>query len=166
MRLLILGGTVFLGRHVAAEALARGHEVTLLHRRHHGSELFPGVERLLADRTADLSMLDAAVAATGSGARLTWVPDDALLGAGAQPWDDLPLWLPEAEAHAAWRVDTTRARGAGLRCRPVAETIADVWSWLCAGGDQELGDWRAEHRPSRLSAEDERELLAAAAGAR
>ena len=58
MRLLILGGTVFLGRHVAAEALARGHEVTLLHRGRHGSELFAAVERLLADRTGDLSVLD------------------------------------------------------------------------------------------------------------
>ena len=32
MRTLVLGGTVFLGRHVAAEALARGHELTLFTR--------------------------------------------------------------------------------------------------------------------------------------
>ena len=29
MRILILGGTVFLGRHVVDAALARGHEVTI-----------------------------------------------------------------------------------------------------------------------------------------
>jgi 2'-hydroxyisoflavone reductase len=40
MRLLVFGGTVFLGRHVTAEALRRGHEVTLLHRGRHGAELF------------------------------------------------------------------------------------------------------------------------------
>ena len=38
MRTLILGGTVFLGRHVAAEALARGHELTLFTRGVHGAD--------------------------------------------------------------------------------------------------------------------------------
>ena len=32
---------MFLGRHVAAEALARGHEVTVFHRGRHGADLFP-----------------------------------------------------------------------------------------------------------------------------
>lgn len=35
MDLLILGGTVFLGRHLASVALARGHRVTLFHRGRH-----------------------------------------------------------------------------------------------------------------------------------
>ena len=53
MRLLILGGTVFLGRHVAAEALARGHEVTVFHRGRHGADLFAGdAEHLIGDRGA------------------------------------------------------------------------------------------------------------------
>jgi len=38
MHLLILGGTVFLGRHAAREALARGHRVTLFHRGRHALE--------------------------------------------------------------------------------------------------------------------------------
>ena len=37
MRILILGGTVFLGRHVAEAALARGHEVTIYSRGLHGA---------------------------------------------------------------------------------------------------------------------------------
>jgi 2'-hydroxyisoflavone reductase len=32
VRILVLGGTVFLGRHVVAAALARGHDVTLFNR--------------------------------------------------------------------------------------------------------------------------------------
>jgi 2'-hydroxyisoflavone reductase len=32
VRILVLGGTVYLGRHVAEEALARGHELTLFTR--------------------------------------------------------------------------------------------------------------------------------------
>ena len=58
MRLLILGGTVFLGRHLAARALERGHAVTLLHRGEHPATGLDGAEELLGDRTGDLSELD------------------------------------------------------------------------------------------------------------
>ncbi|MBI3240984.1 MAG: epimerase [Chloroflexi bacterium] len=57
MKLLILGGTVFLGRHTAEAALARGHEVTLFNRGQHSPELFPDVEKLRGDRNGDLSAL-------------------------------------------------------------------------------------------------------------
>ncbi|MBI3548902.1 MAG: epimerase [Elusimicrobia bacterium] len=57
MRLLIIGGTQFLGRHIAEAALSRGDEVTLLHRGKTGRELFPRVRRLTADRSGDLSVL-------------------------------------------------------------------------------------------------------------
>ena len=297
MRLLILGGTVFLGRHVAVEALARGHEVTVFHRGRHGADLFPEAEHLIGDRGSDLhaleggawdaavdtsgyqpadvaassavlvaagvqhlafvstcnvyptwpaepvseetpvwtegddygpnkaacereaeaalpgrvanlragllcgpydnlfrlpwwvrrigrggevlapgdpdrtvqlidardlaawivdlgearrpgtfnatapvgrttmgDMLEAAVAATGSDARLTWVPDDAIAAAGLAAWTEVPLWLPEAAGPGAWRVDASRAEAAGLRCRPIADTVADVCAWFAARG--------------------------------
>jgi 2'-hydroxyisoflavone reductase len=57
VRLLILGGTVFLGRHVVEAALARGDEVTLLNRGRHGPDLYPEAERLVGDRDGDLSAL-------------------------------------------------------------------------------------------------------------
>jgi 2'-hydroxyisoflavone reductase len=57
MKLLILGGTVFLGRHLVEAALARGHEVTLFNRGQHDSGLFPEVEKLRGDRTLDLNAL-------------------------------------------------------------------------------------------------------------
>jgi 2'-hydroxyisoflavone reductase len=57
MKLLVLGGTIFLGRHVVQAALARGHAVTLLNRGRHGATLFPQVERLVGDRDGDLSAL-------------------------------------------------------------------------------------------------------------
>jgi 2'-hydroxyisoflavone reductase len=55
MRLLILGGTRFVGRHLAAAALAAGHEVTLFNRGLSHPELFPQAEKLRGDR--DLSAL-------------------------------------------------------------------------------------------------------------
>ena len=57
MRILVLGGTRFVGRHLVAAALERGHEVTLVHRGRTNPDLFPGVERLLGDREGDLSFL-------------------------------------------------------------------------------------------------------------
>ena len=57
MKLLILGGTRFLGRHVAAQALTAGHRVTLMHRGRSGAALFPEVEHLIADRDGDLGSL-------------------------------------------------------------------------------------------------------------
>ncbi len=58
MDILILGGTVFLGRHLVEAAQERGHRVTLFHRGHSGADLFPEAERLIGDRNADLALLE------------------------------------------------------------------------------------------------------------
>lgn len=58
MNLLVLGGTRFVGRHLAAAALARGHRVSLFNRGKSHPGLFPEAEELHGDRTADLSALD------------------------------------------------------------------------------------------------------------
>src|SRR5262249_18502591 len=57
MRLLVLGGTVFLGRAVVEAALARGDDVTFFTRGRTNPELCPGAERLHGDRDGDLSAL-------------------------------------------------------------------------------------------------------------
>jgi 2'-hydroxyisoflavone reductase len=57
VKLLVLGGTRFLGRAVVEDALARGHQVTLFNRGETNSELFPEAEKLRGDRSADLSQL-------------------------------------------------------------------------------------------------------------
>jgi 2'-hydroxyisoflavone reductase len=58
VRLLVLGGTVFVGRHVVSEALAREHEVSLFTRGRTNPELFPDAERLRGDRErGDLAAL-------------------------------------------------------------------------------------------------------------
>jgi 2'-hydroxyisoflavone reductase len=314
MRILILGGTVFLGRHVAAEALARGHELTLYTRGVHGAGLFPDAEHVRGDR-ADLAPLrgrswDAVIDTSGyesenvaasarldaghyvfvstcnvypdwperpvdedsptwtegddygqqkaaseraleaarpgrfatvraglivgphdnvsrlpwwveriarggdvpapgdpsaprqlidardlaafmldlaergiagafngtapigqttfgevlglaGDARLHWIPEEALEAAGVEPWTELPLWLP-ARYEGTWRIGTERAEAAGLRCRPLAETVADVAAWL--RGSPELSDWKAANRPPRMSAAREAELLRGAHG--
>src|SRR4051812_4017853 len=57
MRILILGGTIFLGRHLVEAASERGHQVTLFHRGVHGLELYPQIERLYGDRREHLNAL-------------------------------------------------------------------------------------------------------------
>lgn len=57
MRILIIGGTRFVGRHITEAAIAAGHEVSLLHRGRTGADLFPEAEHLVADRDGDLSLL-------------------------------------------------------------------------------------------------------------
>lgn len=57
LRILVLGGTRFLGRALVAAAVESGHEVTLFNRGVTNPELFPEVEKVHGDRTEDLSAL-------------------------------------------------------------------------------------------------------------
>ena len=57
MKLLVLGGTVFLGRHLVEAAIAVGHEVTLFNRGQSDADLFPEVEKLRGNRDGGLDAL-------------------------------------------------------------------------------------------------------------
>jgi 2'-hydroxyisoflavone reductase len=57
MRILMIGGTRFVGRHIVDAALAAGHDVTVFHRGQTGPELFPDIERRTGDRNGDLAGL-------------------------------------------------------------------------------------------------------------
>src|SRR5215211_9508913 len=99
MRILVLGGTVFLGRHVAAEVLARGHELTLFTRGLHGADLFPEAERLRGDRSKDVSALrgrffDAAIDTSG------YKPADVAASAGAV--DAHYVFVSSCNAYPRW----------------------------------------------------------------
>jgi 2'-hydroxyisoflavone reductase len=98
-------------------------------------------------------LLAECVAVANSDAEPVWAGERFLLEQGVEPWADLPLWLP-AEDAGFLAVDAGRARAAGLRTRPPAETIADVLRW------------DAEREPSQrrdaMPQDRERQLLAAA----
>lgn len=57
MKILVLGGTVFLGRHLTEAALVAGHEVVHFNRGQTAPDLFAGVETVVGDRAADLDRL-------------------------------------------------------------------------------------------------------------
>src|SRR4051794_23268476 len=50
MRLLVLGGTAFVGRAIVQDAVDAGHEVAIFSRGITGTELFPEVRRFVGDR--------------------------------------------------------------------------------------------------------------------
>jgi 2'-hydroxyisoflavone reductase len=88
-----------------------------------------------------------------SGAELVWVPADWLSEHEVAPWMELPLWLPGDEYAGFQRIDVSRALAAGLRFRPLAETIADTLAWVRAGD-------APTDAPAGLARDKERELLA------
>lgn len=58
MRVLVIGGTSFIGRAIVGHALSGGDEVTIFNRGKTGADLFDGVERRIGDRaTGDYASL-------------------------------------------------------------------------------------------------------------
>src|SRR5690242_7036259 len=58
LRILILGGTGFIGPYQVQYALDRGHTITLFNRGKTNPKLFPTVEKLIGDRNGDLKSLE------------------------------------------------------------------------------------------------------------
>ncbi len=78
------------------------------------------------------ALLETCRSVTGSCAStLCWMEPEAVLAAGIEPWTELPIWLPpEHEFAGMHAADVKRAHAAGLRCRPLRDTVADTWAWL------------------------------------
>lgn len=86
LRILILGGTGFIGPHQVEYALSRGHKVTLFNRGQTNPKLFPKVEKIIGDRNKP----DGYAALKGR----TW---DAVIDNPVQ----VPRWVREAGAALA-----------------------------------------------------------------
>ena len=121
LRILILGGTNFIGPHQIEYARSRGHEITLFNRGRTNTHLFPDLEKLVGDR------------ATGA--------LDALKG---RSWDFVldnsatdPLWVRDAanllkDSSGHYVFVSTRSTYADTSRIPM--TIdAPVWTYESAG---------------------------------
>jgi 2'-hydroxyisoflavone reductase len=74
-------------------------------------------------------LLEAITETTRSEARLVWVDEHLLVDAGVEAWSDLPLWLaPGVNQDVAGflAIDASKAVAAGLRFRPLSDTIRDT----------------------------------------
>ncbi len=58
MKILVIGGTQFVGRHFVNAALRRDHDVTLFHRGQTNPRLFDQAREIFGDRRRDLDQLD------------------------------------------------------------------------------------------------------------
>lgn len=99
------------------------------------------------------TVLGATRAVSASDVSFTWVDEQFLLDRKVQPWSDLPLWVGSAPEMAGFSaVDVSRAVAAGLRFRPIEETIRDTLAWHAQ---------RASEAPLRagLATDRERQLL-------
>jgi len=104
------------------------------------------------------ALLGACLRVTGSAAELVWVGPDEVAAAGVSGWTDLPIWTPPTgELAPLHDCDVSAAHGAGLRCRPMEDTVADTWAWLQREGTPEPPNHRAGELG--LSKDQERQLL-------
>ena len=65
---------------------------------------------------------------SGSDARFAWVDEKTLLAHNAGAYTELPLWVPR-EAEGFGRFNNRKAISAGLRFRPLADTVRDTLAW-------------------------------------
>lgn len=111
-------------------------------------------------RTATFAdLVETCLAGTGSNGDIVWVDKQFLLDAGVTPWQDLPLWLPaETEMQGMLSADASRAAAAGLRTRPLLETVEAVHAWDLTrvprptAADPALGNLAAGLTPAREEA--------------
>jgi 2'-hydroxyisoflavone reductase len=98
-------------------------------------------------------LLEVSKQVSGSDARFNWASPEFLQQNNVQPWSDMPVWLPDNEEYAGFsRFDISKAIRAGLKFRPLEETVRDTLEWAqTRPADHE---WRAG-----LKAEREQELL-------
>ena len=96
--------------------------------------------------TTTASLLEAVVQATGDVAELVWVDEETVLASGAEPWSQLPCWVPETEDFRGFMEgDTSLARATGLVSRDVTDTVAATWAWLQRDGFPEQRPDRPVH---------------------
>jgi 2'-hydroxyisoflavone reductase len=92
----------------------------------------PGVFNVTgpADRLSFGELMSTCARATNSDARFTWVDPSFLLEHAVEPWSELPLWLPGANADGMLQANIDRATAAGLHFTPLERTVRDVQEWV------------------------------------
>lgn len=121
-----------------------------------------------ADARTARSMVDAAIRAAGTSPEVVWVPSEFLAEHQVGAWQDMPVWVPNAESPGHGRRSTKKATAAGLTIRPEQETAESVLEYVRTRGPEiraERGDEVADQWAHRvrggLDPAREREVLEA-----
>ena len=76
------------------------------------------------------AMLEACKQVSGSDANFKWVSVDFMKQNKVEEWSDMPVWVPDNEEHQGFsRVDVSKAIKAGLKFRPLSDTVHDTLGW-------------------------------------
>lgn len=95
--------------------------------------------------------------ASGKKSTLTWVPADFLDAQKVSAWQDMPAWIPARGEYAGFgRTSVAKAQAAGLRYRPLSETVRDTLAWWRA-----LPEERRAKPKAGIAAAREAEVLKA-----
>jgi 2'-hydroxyisoflavone reductase len=105
------------------------------------------------------NILETSKQVSGSDAHVRWAPVDLLKQHNVGEWIDMPVWVPDTEENQGFsRIDVSKAINAGLKFRPLEETVRDTLEWAqTRPADHQ---WKAG-----LTTEREAEVLAALKGA-
>jgi 2'-hydroxyisoflavone reductase len=79
------------------------------------------------------SLLDACLGAAQTDAEFVWVDPAFLVEQDVEEWMELPLWLSDPAYARMLDADVSAALAAGLRIRPLEETVADTLAWVRRG---------------------------------
>jgi 2'-hydroxyisoflavone reductase len=148
MKLLVIGGTRFLGRHLVEAALARGDQVALFHRGRGGPEPFPEAEHVHDDRDGKLGVLkgrrwDAVVDTCGYVPRVVRVAARMLAPAASHY-----TFISSISVYAGFRVPSLDERAA---LATVADPSGEVVDGETYGGLKALCEEAAEQAmPGRV----------------
>jgi len=78
-------------------------------------------------------LFDTCASVAGCRPRWIWADAPTVEDLGLKPWTDLPVWVPAEGDEAAFAcTDVGAALAAGLRTRPLADTVADTLAWYRA----------------------------------
>lgn len=128
--------------------------VAMVERRTHG------VFNAVGDSVPFPAHIETARRVAGHTGAVVRAPEDWLIAHGVGPWSgarSLPLWLPDPAWYGLGARSNARARAAGLRLRPLSETLADTLADVHRAG---VGAADAAHGAG-LTDDDERALLGA-----
>jgi len=76
------------------------------------------------------TLLDTCKQVSGSDAEFKWASPEFLNENNVAPWSDLPAWIPDDEENQGFaQMDMSKAVNAGLKFRPLEETVRDTLAW-------------------------------------
>jgi 2'-hydroxyisoflavone reductase len=103
-------------------------------------------------------LLEVSKQVSGSDANFRWAPLEFLKQQDVEEWSDMPVWIPDIEENQGFsRMNISKAIKAGLKFRPLEETVHDTLEWAKTRPPDH--EWRAG-----LTAEREAQVLAALKG--